>query len=167
MKMIIVWIVGDKSNIIVKSILSLSFYFLKTFLLENLILPLDSYYISTGQHCSGLSHSAMPNNLQPRGLQPTRLLCSWGFPRQEYWSGFPFPSPENLPNSGIEPRQILDCLSDQVSPFKGIDMEFYSTYTLMEWIFCALCNWTQKDQLLVQIGMRVFSVHISLNQTNF
>ena len=25
-----------------------------------------------------------------------------GFPRQEYWSGLPFPSP--LPNSGIEPR---------------------------------------------------------------
>ena len=26
-----------------------------------------------------------------------------GFPRQEYWSGLPFLSPENLPNPGIEP----------------------------------------------------------------
>ena len=26
-----------------------------------------------------------------------------GFPRQEYWSGLPFPSPEYLPNPGIEP----------------------------------------------------------------
>ena len=26
------------------------------------------------------------------------------FSRQEYWSGFPFPSPGNLPNPGIEPR---------------------------------------------------------------
>ena len=25
-----------------------------------------------------------------------------GFPRQEYWSGLPFPSPGNLPNPGIE-----------------------------------------------------------------
>ena len=25
------------------------------------------------------------------------------FPRQEYWSEFPFPSPGNLPNLGIEP----------------------------------------------------------------
>ena len=25
------------------------------------------------------------------------------FSRQEYWSGLPFPSPEDLPNSGIEP----------------------------------------------------------------
>ena len=26
-----------------------------------------------------------------------------GFPRQEYWSGLPFPSPGNLPKQGIEP----------------------------------------------------------------
>ena len=26
-----------------------------------------------------------------------------GIPRQEYWSGFPFPSPGDLPDPGIEP----------------------------------------------------------------
>ena len=26
------------------------------------------------------------------------------FSRQEYWSGFPFPSPGDLPDPGIEPR---------------------------------------------------------------
>ena len=26
-----------------------------------------------------------------------------GFPRQEYWSGLPFPSPGDLPNPGIKP----------------------------------------------------------------
>ena len=26
------------------------------------------------------------------------------FSRQEYWSGFPFPSPGDIPNPGIEPR---------------------------------------------------------------
>jgi len=25
------------------------------------------------------------------------------FPRQEYWSGLPFPPPEDLPDPGIEP----------------------------------------------------------------
>ena len=29
---------------------------------------------------------------------------SMGFPRQEYWSELPFPSPGDLPNPGIEPR---------------------------------------------------------------
>ena len=29
---------------------------------------------------------------------------SVGFPRQECWSGLPFPSPGDLPDPGIEPR---------------------------------------------------------------
>ena len=29
---------------------------------------------------------------------------SMGFPRQEYWSRLPFPSPGDLPNPGIESR---------------------------------------------------------------
>ena len=29
---------------------------------------------------------------------------SMGFSRQECWSGLPFPSPEDLPDPGIEPR---------------------------------------------------------------
>ena len=30
------------------------------------------------------------------GLEPTRLLCPWGFSRQEYWSGLPCPPPVTL-----------------------------------------------------------------------
>ena len=37
-------------------------------------------------------------------MESARLLCLWGFSRQEYWSGLPFPPPEYLPNPGIEPR---------------------------------------------------------------
>ena len=29
---------------------------------------------------------------------------SMGFSRQEYWSGWPFPSPGDLPDPGIKPR---------------------------------------------------------------
>ena len=29
-----------------------------------------------------------------------------GFPRQEYWSGLPFPSPGDLPDPGIEPSSL-------------------------------------------------------------
>ena len=28
---------------------------------------------------------------------------SMGFPKQEYWSGLPFPSPRDLPDPGIKP----------------------------------------------------------------
>ena len=30
-----------------------------------------------------------------------------GFPRQEYWNGLPFPSPADLPNSGIRPTSLV------------------------------------------------------------
>ena len=40
----------------------------------------------------------MPNFLQPQAPLSMR------FPRQEYWSGFPFPSPGDLPNPGFKPK---------------------------------------------------------------
>ena len=33
-----------------------------------------------------------------------QVPLSMGFPRQEYWSGLPFPSPGELPDPGIEPE---------------------------------------------------------------
>ena len=35
-----------------------------------------------------------------------QALPSMGFSRQEYWSGLPFPSPEDLPDPGIEPKSL-------------------------------------------------------------
>ena len=37
-------------------------------------------------------------------MEPTRLLCPWGFSRQESWSGLPCSLPGDLPNPGTEPR---------------------------------------------------------------
>ena len=37
-------------------------------------------------------------------LYPARLLCPWGFSRQEYGRGLPCPPPGDLPTPGIEPR---------------------------------------------------------------
>ena len=62
-----------------------------------------------------VSCSVMSDSLQPHRPQ---LM---GFSRQEYWSGFPFPSPGDLPNAGIQPgspalRWILYHPSHQGSP---------------------------------------------------
>jgi len=32
---------------------------------------------------------------------------SMGFSRQEYWNGWPFPSPGDLPDPGIEPTSAV------------------------------------------------------------
>ena len=42
--------------------------------------------------------SIVSNSLQPHGLQPTRLLCSWNFPVR-----LSFPTPGDLLDSGVEP----------------------------------------------------------------
>ena len=34
---------------------------------------------------------------------------SMGFPRQEYWSGLPFPPPGDLPHAGTEPQ--VSCIA--------------------------------------------------------
>ena len=54
--------------------------------------------------CAVLSRLVVSDSLQQHGLQPARLLCPWGFSRQEYWSGLPCPPPGDLPNPGPEPR---------------------------------------------------------------
>ena len=58
-------------------------------------------------YCALLSHSVISESLQLHGLQPTRLLCPWGFSRQEHWNGLPCPSPGDLPDSGIEPVALM------------------------------------------------------------
>ena len=38
-----------------------------------------------------------------------------GFPSEEYWNGWPFLSPGDLPNPGIQPRsalQVVSCIAD-------------------------------------------------------
>ena len=45
---------------------------------------------------------ACPTLLQPH-VPACQVPLSMGFLRQEYWSGLPFPSPSDLPDSAIEP----------------------------------------------------------------
>ena len=35
---------------------------------------------------------------------------SMEFPRQEYWSGLPFPPPGDLPDSGVEPMSLVSSV---------------------------------------------------------
>ena len=48
-----------------------------------------------------LSHLVVSNSVTSRTLISQALL-SMGLPRQEYWSGLPFPSRGDLPQPGIK-----------------------------------------------------------------
>ena len=76
------------------------------------ILQVDIHYkFSSGEHCLSLSCVRL-------FATPWTVACqaplSMKFPRQEYWSGLPFPSSWALPDPGIEPRSPawqMDSLS--------------------------------------------------------
>ena len=55
-------------------------------------------------------------------MAPWTVACqaplSMGSPRQEYWSGLPFPPPGDLPDTGIEPTSLvsLELAGGSLSP---------------------------------------------------
>ena len=56
--------------------------------------------LSLGTQCCAVLSRSVSNSATPLD----RLLCPWGFFRQEYWSGLPFPPPGDLSDPGIKPR---------------------------------------------------------------
>ena len=85
-----------------------------------------------------------------RGLSPTRLLCPWGFSRQEYCNELPCPPPEGLPDLGIKPRsptlQVDSLPSEPPEKPKNIGL---GSLSLLQGIFLTqesnqgllLCRW--------------------------
>ena len=78
--------------------------------LEKLLLALSWRMFFMEQH-SGIPgnpslhascHAQSCLTLQPHGLLPAKILLSFGFVRQEYWSGLPIPPPGDLPSPGIQ-----------------------------------------------------------------
>ena len=53
--------------------------------------------------CAVPSHSVMSDSATP-WIVAHQAPLSMGFSKQEYWSGLPFPSPGDLPDSGTESR---------------------------------------------------------------
>ena len=80
--------------------------FLKMSIIENFQgLEFKEKFLKCSMHYAVLSRSVMSNSWRPHVLQPPRLLCPWGFSRQEYRSELPCPPHSgDLPNPGIEPR---------------------------------------------------------------
>ena len=67
-----------------------------------------------------------------------QALLSLGFPRQEYWSGLPFPPLGNLSDPGTEPVSLM-------SP--ALVGGFFTTSTTWE----AHCIYT--DSLFIKLGL--------------
>ena len=60
-----------------------------------------------------LSHSNRVQLVMIPWTVAHQALLSMGFSRQEYWSGFPWPSPGDLPNPGTEPVSLTSACIDR------------------------------------------------------
>ena len=54
------------------------------------------------------------------------LLLPMGFPRQEYWSGLPFPPRGDLPHQGTEPASPVQQPQDSATSTRSEAQEFPS-----------------------------------------
>ena len=68
----------------------------------------DSKNYNTLLHGVGLVAKLCPTLATPWAVAFQAPLFM-GFSRQEYWSGFPFPPPGDIPNPGIKPR--VSCIA--------------------------------------------------------
>ena len=66
-----------------------------------------------------VSHSIMSDPLRPMDCSPGSVAhqapLSMGFPRQEYWSGLPFP-PGDLLDPGIKPMLLAEQVDSLPEP---------------------------------------------------
>ena len=87
-----------------------------------------------------LQADTLPSELCLTLETPWTIACqtrlSMGFPRQEYWSGLPFPSPGIFPDPGTEPRSTV--LQEDSLPSKPPGKPKNTgvgNLSLLQWIF--------------------------------
>ena len=91
-----------------------------------------------------LSCSVVPDSFATPWTVARQAPLSVGFPRQEYWSGLPFPPPGDIPEPGIEPESpAASALAGRFSTTESLGK---LTYSLKEWFEDApkKRQWIQK-----------------------
>ena len=92
--------------------------------------------------------SVLGRSVESDSATPWTVACqaplSMGFPRQGYLSGFPFPSPENLPNPGIKPMSLASpALAVRFFNTATWEADSYLRSSRLEKGFCKL-EWVTK-----------------------
>ena len=105
-----------------------------------------------------VSHSVVPDSLQPHGLQSTRLLCPWDFPGKDTGVGCHFPSLGDHPNSGIQPgfpALQADSLPTELqgnpkfSPNRPVDLMLYKSNTSSSFFKIDMLMWKESKQQII------------------
>ena len=114
----------------------------------------------------------MSDSLQSHGLDcslsPGQAPQSMEFSRPEYWSGLPFPSPGDLPNSGIEPRSpMLYHLSHQGSPsLISLSFNISIAYLTPPYSYAGICFLEDKTQHWPKFLLERKKIHSNSSRLN-
>ena len=74
----------------------------------------------------------MSDSLRPHRLQPAcQAPPSWGFSRQEYWSGLPCPPPGDLHHPGTEPMSLVSPMLDKSLNLLSISFGSCKTWLIL------------------------------------
>ena len=129
---------------------------MRFFINSILLRLLTSDLMPSCPHCVVLWLLAQFASLQAHGQQSARLLCPWGFSRQEYQSGLPCPPRGDLPNPGMEPRPpallVDSLLSEQQQKAKN---------TGVGSLFLLQVNFTTQELNWGLLHCRQILVHIT------
>ena len=85
---------------------------------------------------------------------------SMGFFRQEYWSRLPFPSPEGLPDPGIElgsPALQADSLPSE-PPGKPRYGLICAKVNLLNYLFSSLVTWGRNRNLSISVSLSAWKI---------
>ena len=91
----------------------------------------------------------MSDSLRPHG--PYQAPLSMGFSRREYWSGLPFPSPGDLPNSGIK-SGLPHCRQTSEPPGKPRLHWVFKKVKSLSRVRLFATPWTVADQAPPSMG---------------
>ena len=82
-----------------------------------------------------------------------QALLSMGFPRQEYWRGLPFPSPEDIPDPGIKPvSPVSPALAGRFFTTAPPEVHQFSSGQSLSRVRLFVTPWTAVHQAPLSMG---------------
>ena len=92
------------------------------FPLKSYEMRFSSFFLFQKARSFSASYGGLVTKMCPILTTSRSVACQaplfMGFPRQEYWSGLPFPSPGDLSNPGIEPSSRFFIAESPGKPFQ-------------------------------------------------
>ena len=104
-----------------------------------------------------LSRPTVSDSMWPHDLKPTRLLCPWGYSRQESWSELPCSPLGDPPDPRIEPRSPALQVNSLPAEPPGKPHNAYYIITTLDNVLNGQFSHIVQNGIAVLIGGSAFT----------